>query len=1239
MKFKKSLLQNRKIRRWVVRGLVIGGTLAVTLGAPFGMNDPSANEQANKQETVANTNVAYAESKPAEKGVWTLYARILMGDKEVNDSAAKTGQMNLLGQGGISADFPYSDISKQGNAIAGGHAGTQLASTLATYNYYGYIETVSGNAIASQASSFIGGIGRTLGSFIGSISLILSNIAESINELLGKFFMSMNIFSLMGWGKGGSDVSNPVSKALTSLLNNLGLNNQLFKAIASLSMLFFTAILGYQGMKLLSKEGVNSKGLSPVLEKWIVRIFVLFVFLPVAGSLLGVYINGIQSAKEDGKLPTNVVGDYIINTRLWASTQNLAPSSDTGGNVPNGKPTSEIKFVDTDYEPSKKSEMIRMINTSSYARQNNDLDSNSVGMALLKEWSSNDTFNVNTYAGDVNVAENDAYMGRAPAVWTGYNLGDGKEGNAIKKPTNLNGYIWSANQNVTDDNRKPDGKGTTNNFDATQPWGVANNATFSTQSVALMLQSALDTSGSKFYAYNIAPSGIQGSAKNMSTVKTEWRTASLVGHGAMGKFGSWLAMNAESIVLAVLYLACAWAMFNVNIVKAFKREFVRVWEVVLTGSLAAGAGVMAISLGVVTTSLIGLQLPIFLITFVRAFGDTAVGFIPNTLLGDGVANIVRSAMVLGVGYLLVFKKGEKVNNNLINMLIGLPLEVAFGFDERAKLLFGNRNDAVRVVDGVSKAIKKSQGAKNPYYDGGRGSVKDMVAGGLGAVGAQGIADRLNNMGDSNADAKSIADKVVPETPTTTPFNGGGVATINNTSFKDLVRQDQLRSNSQQYSDPLGRMVDAKGNFVDENGEVLKDSKYGKDAKGNFIDEKGRLVDEDGNLVDTNGKPLEDNEDGNGNIGMDSQGRLIDEKGRLVDEDGNLVDENGRKLLNGDYGQDVNGRLIDDQGRLVDEDGNLVDEFGKKLGKHSNGYNVNGDTVDEDGNIIDSRDALVADRNKELEQQHTPIAVAIPDDESDEVILDQAHQGLREEAKDEVVSDEIHQELRDKSNGEDVSNQFHQTAGNETAVDDQSRELNNNFDNVADRNDTVLKDRETLRKGTDKDQAEVKKKPIPTPNGSTVPKINQTNNSENAGLGMAKDNQSIREPKKTTENSKSNQSKPTSEKTGEKTGKSKEPSKKPSKAKSAVEYLSKTGKNVYSSADKALAKAPKGSLAGMTYEAKNEAIKLGKGTAKVAKVTAKGATKTGRAVKKSTMSVKDYIAKYSDQKTTDKKSEE
>lgn len=50
MKFKKSLLQNRKIKRWVVRGLVIVGALAVTLGAPFGMNDPTSERNSCKYE-------------------------------------------------------------------------------------------------------------------------------------------------------------------------------------------------------------------------------------------------------------------------------------------------------------------------------------------------------------------------------------------------------------------------------------------------------------------------------------------------------------------------------------------------------------------------------------------------------------------------------------------------------------------------------------------------------------------------------------------------------------------------------------------------------------------------------------------------------------------------------------------------------------------------------------------------------------------------------------------------------------------------------------------------------------------------------------------------------------------------------------------------------------------------------------------------------------------------------------
>ena len=105
-------------------------------------------------------------------------------------------------------------------------------------------------------------------------------------------------------------------------------------------------------MKLLSKDGVNSKGLSPVLEKWIVRILYCLYSYQWQDRYWE-FISTASSQQKDGDIPTNVVSDYIINTRLWASTQNLAPSSDTGGDVPDGKPTSEIKFVDTDYEPSK----------------------------------------------------------------------------------------------------------------------------------------------------------------------------------------------------------------------------------------------------------------------------------------------------------------------------------------------------------------------------------------------------------------------------------------------------------------------------------------------------------------------------------------------------------------------------------------------------------------------------------------------------------------------------------------------------------------------------------------------------------------------------------------------------------------------------------------------------------------------------------------------------------------------
>lgn len=1206
---KKLNIKNLVNKKWFARGALAVGAIALSLSIPFSFNskeNPLTEKYQSASDKAESSYVVHAEGKPADKGMWTLYAQLLMSDKDIKKSSAQTGQMNLLGQGGVSADFPYADIAKQGNSLTDSKAGTELASTLATYSYYGYMETVSGNALASGASGVVGGIGRALGSFIGSVSLAISNVAEGINDAVGKFFMHLNIFNLMGFGKSQEKFSDPISKALGSLLSNLGLDNSTFKVIANFMVLIFCGIFGWQAIRALSKEGVNSKGFLGHFKKWMVRILVLFILLPIEGSLIGGIISTIQYGKDSGELPTNTVQNYIINTRLWASTQNLSPAGEGNTDVPSGNGTSAIRYVDTSYEPSKKTDMISRINLLSYTRQkggDGDADANVVGMALLKEWSSNDTFNINTFAGDVNLDKSDE--SRAPVV--------SAEGNKTLtdkgvNPRNLNQYIWSANQNVTDDNRKPDGKGTKPSgkgsngsqdpvsFDASAPWGVKQNSTFSTQSLALLLQSEMNTSGTKFYAYNIAPSGVQGAAKNMSTVKTEWRTASLVGHGVIGKFGSWLAMIAESLVLAILYLACGWALLNVNIVKAFKREFARVWGVVLTGSPADGAGAFAISLGMIVTGFIANQLPIILIMVTRAVGDTATGLLPNEIIGDGINNIVRALMVLGMAYILVFSK--KGSTSVINTIIGLPLEIAFGLDERAKLIMGTRNDAVRMVDGVSKAIKKGQGAKNPYYD---GSITSAVAGGLGAVGANKLSDRLNGINDINADSQKVAKNLVSSVPTGSTGENG-VGSPYNSSFKDLVRRDQLNAKDQQYTDPLGRLVNDKGEFVDAEGNKL-DGKNGVDSQGNLVDDKGRLIDENGNLIDKDGNPIEDrqltDEDGNPikdqKIGMDADGHLIDEQGRLVDEDGNLIDEQGRKLLNSDFGRDANGRLVDDKGRLVDEYGNLVDEYGNKVGKHGHGFNVNGDAVDENGNVIEPREALKRDQSELIERER------LQKEQNTNETLGTDRDALREETEnDEVVSSVSaqgdpsmqHQEGEDRING----------SGAKDVTE---------LGNAGNDEQTPSSNREVLR--SEEQQSE----------GQEVPKAGRSNTNS-----------------KQTENGKPTDGKPAESQN--------RPTAKP--AKSAMAYFATASKKAYQTVDKEFSKADSGSLAGMAYNAKNGAVKIGKGTSKSVKATVRGGKKTAEVTKKATKkvvdkvnnqsknqpTVKELMEKYRDDKPSDNK---
>lgn len=924
---------------------------------------------------------AYADSINANSQVWTLYAQLLMGDANVEEAAEGTGQVKLLGQGGVSADFPFSDITKDGNDLTGSNAGTQLASFLATYNYYGYIETVAGNTIATNVSSFFGGAARLVGSIIGGISLTLQGVAEKFNQMIANFILSLDMWSILGFGDPVEGNTNPITKVVTSFFEALGLTNGLLKALIELMLIIVLGGFLFAIMRGLATEGFKSSRAKRAAKRIILTFVLFFVYFPMSHALVSAIIQDIKAESDEGSLAGNTVSAYIINTKLWAISQNLAPDSTLGGGqVPSANDKSPIKWVDADYEPSNKRDMISLINTQSYATQNTSLDSSVMGMALIKEWSTNDTFNINDYAGGINVAKDDSYMQNIPALAANSSYpGDSEKNVVLARPNKLPNYIWSADQNIEDSNRNPSGEGVVEDskdngkikFDASSQWGVQDNRTFSTQSVALLLQSELSSNGTKLYMYNLPPSGVQGMAKNMSTVKTTWRTAALVGHGALGKFGSFLAMVSESLVIAVLFFCCAWAMFTINIIEAAVTFVKRVFQTVAFSSEAAAAGGIAISIGIIFTGAVGLGLPKTLIQVTRDISEATLSLISSDLMMDGIGNLMHGLLVLFFGYLLALKK-TKDGVSIVQMMVSLPLTIAMEIDKRAKIMLGYNSGLQRAaagmpgIDGYSGSNHMNMGAKNPYYDenygrdseGGEGkshsglnSGKDILTKGLEIAGAKTLADKLNSIGDG--DAEQITKRA------NDLLNRNSVSDNDRDQNKKSSRQLMEEHNKRMEEisqDPMGRLVNSEGNFVDTEGNEINDSNYGMTADGSFVDNAGRLVDEEGNLIDEQGNQL-DNEAG---IGRSVKGNLLDEEGRLVDENGNLIDRNGEIIEDEGYGINEDGQRIDDAGRLVNEAGELIDENGEIIdeelgyGQDANGNLVDSKhrLVDEEGNFID-----------------------------------------------------------------------------------------------------------------------------------------------------------------------------------------------------------------------------------------------------------------------------------------------
>lgn len=702
----------KMIKSIKTKHLLVAFLCVITLlfGA-FGMSASAASSEVTGQggEHVTDSNI------------WTLYAELLMGNSNVKDSSKKASDVSsesgfwhpidkTLGSNGVSVDMPFTYMSNYGNSYSsvqyGGDAGSNgrlLASTLATYSNYNYFETVSGNAVASTTSTLLSGFGRVVGGSIGVLSLLLDKVANGLRDILTNVAVAVNPLNLVGFGNATDSAlsasGKPIFNAINSFFDAMGINKDLFKAITGITFVIITGIFAARLMYAIASEKFRpgskyQRAFKPYLQKFMV----LFILMPIEGYFLSIAAQGIQSYRAKTTGNTNTVLEHLVNDRNWAYALNLSPNGENG-TVSLPSAWAKQSYIDPSFNPAQTSvqkNIITSINVNGY-KASGLTDKTDMALDLLGVWTSNSTFNVNTYAGDVIGVEKKSIP---PILAGGGNEAarsvdkDAKEdaGNGKKYPKinsdatrrDLAAYIWSADQSPSDDSMKPDGKGRGAGyaFVAGANFGVQANSTFSTQSVALMLQSSFDNQGVHFYAYNITPSGAQGKAKNLSTVKTEWRAASLVGDGMFGQIATFFEMIAESLSHSVLVLAAVWALLTVQLISSMKTTLLRFWQVMTTLAIGPEAGLFAYGLGILAVALLVMNIPDVVITLI----GTITSVIPSLFGADNYGapiQLISSVALLVVTYCMAFVTIPRYDATPMHFILSFPLELAEQFDKKA----------------------------------------------------------------------------------------------------------------------------------------------------------------------------------------------------------------------------------------------------------------------------------------------------------------------------------------------------------------------------------------------------------------------------------------------------------------------------------------------------------------------------------------------------------------------------
>lgn len=644
------------------------------------VNDGTATEEQKQQVETLKENGQAATSENGDvnlnravpKDAWNAYAQLIMGNKN-----SKQKRKLFLGKGDVSVTIPYATMENEINKMTGSDGGTMIASTLATFSHYNYIETVSGNKYASQASGLLSSFGRTFGGIIAYLSSAFSDIVSGLAKLLGQFLVEFNLYHIIWETTEGITSTNPIITGVAKFFNAIGFNKKQLTTLFSFTFILITAIFGFAIMRNISNGGLNGRSIFDPTKTWFMRIIPVFILLPLfslaSGELIQTYTANTITSPSSG-----IATQYLVNARYWAASSNLSPAAGSFSGAPSGNQNSA--YIDDTYAPytEKAKGVINNINTTGYRWKYNKANptGEEISRDLLSSWISNENFNVNTYAGDVLLSSIDENSfkkpiavipnGEEPKIVKSDETGEGDDGDEDKNKagvvqgagfSDLRDYIWSVAPAPNEEQSDPE------SYESDSRVGIK--WSFSTQSTALLLQSSFTDDQAVFYAYNISPTGAQATKKNLSTVNTEWKNVALTGEKGLGQFSSWLGMTSGYLSLLIINISIVAALFHIGVFGTIGNFIKAIIGTVGRGSAADAVGTFLYFISMMVIGILSSSLGKFLYSTIISI---ATGINTYIFKSDVMAGFTESILLLVISYFIALHgvKGSLLSPDFSN---------------------------------------------------------------------------------------------------------------------------------------------------------------------------------------------------------------------------------------------------------------------------------------------------------------------------------------------------------------------------------------------------------------------------------------------------------------------------------------------------------------------------------------------------------------------------------------------